>query len=708
MSIELPPNLATAAPASNDPDKVAKTQTTSGDILVEAHQLRQTNFTRPQQGIQDIEELRLYQNAKRREYEQHLNKNRLNYRQWMRYAKWEVDDNHDFRRARSVMERALEVNVQHVPFWVRYVELELSHKNVNHARNVLDRGVTILPYCDKLWFLYAETEERLGNYQGVRQVFQRWLLWRPGKAAWEAYVGFERRYDEHDKVRVIFTEMLGHFNEGSVWLEWANFEKLILGDEEEQVRRVRGVYESGADYLVARGGMEEAEVQFFRLWCLWEGSIGEAERGRAILDQLVGLPGLAKQARAEVFRSLTEFERLYGTLSAVEGQILVKKELKCEAAVSANPRDYDTWWELIKIKETAVGTAAEELRQVYRQATSTYPQDSEKLTKWRRYVFLWIRFALWEEFKQRQVENAREVWRQVLAVVPHERFTFAKLWVMVCEFEMRNASLQAARKVLGRAIGLTSGKPKAKVFRFYIELETKLGQLDRARRLYEKWVEVSLESSESVSVLEEYVRFEEDLGEIDRCVALYDAAMNASTDPETPVVAFHPLTTLLASFVEFLRDHFHYDHARSVFRQVLSAADSPHTWIEFALFELTILNSEQLAVVEQGVDEMHFSVGNPQKENTRRVFNEAYRHYRDGNDGEKAMVVLDAWKNYEGDHGDSAQLQAVEKKVPTKVVRRRTVDGEEHMYHEYVFPKEAPNLSKFLASAKKWQAGEHQ
>ena len=52
--------------------------------------------------------------------------------------------------------------------------------------------------------------------------------------------------------------------------------------------------------------------------------------------------------------------------------------------------------------------------------------------------------------------------------MPHKQFTFAKLWLMAAQFEVRRLDLPAARKMLGVAIGMC---PKERLFKGYIELE---------------------------------------------------------------------------------------------------------------------------------------------------------------------------------------------------------------------------------------------
>lgn len=53
---------------------------------------------------------------------------------------------------------------------LQYAEMEMRHRFVNHARNVWDRAVSLLPRVDQLWYKYVHMEEMLGNVAGARQV----------------------------------------------------------------------------------------------------------------------------------------------------------------------------------------------------------------------------------------------------------------------------------------------------------------------------------------------------------------------------------------------------------------------------------------------------------------------------------------------------------------------------------------------------------
>jgi crooked neck len=49
-------------------------------------------------------------------------------------------------------ERALDHNYRSSSLWLKYAEMEMTHKFVNHARNVWDRAISLLPRVDQFWW----------------------------------------------------------------------------------------------------------------------------------------------------------------------------------------------------------------------------------------------------------------------------------------------------------------------------------------------------------------------------------------------------------------------------------------------------------------------------------------------------------------------------------------------------------------------------
>ena len=63
---------------------------------------------------------------------------------------------------------------------------------------------------------------------------------------------------------------------------------------------------------------------------------------------------------------------------------------------------------------------------------------------------MWIYYALFEELKAGDAEKAREVYSMCIKLIPHKKFTCAKIWLLYAKFEIRQRNLTNARKILVR------------------------------------------------------------------------------------------------------------------------------------------------------------------------------------------------------------------------------------------------------------------
>ncbi|ODV81060.1 Pre-mRNA-splicing factor CLF1 [Suhomyces tanzawaensis NRRL Y-17324] len=692
-------------------------QLTSEQILKDAYENKDRPLERPKQSIQDLDELRSFQLAKRKEYEQQLNKNRLNFNQWLRYAKWEINHNHDYARARSIFERALDVNVQHIPFWVQYIQFELSHKNVNHARNLLDRATTTLPRINKLWFMYVQTEETLRNYSMVRSTFERWLKWQPDESVWDSYINFEKRYEEFENVRQIFRRYIYLFPNGLTWLKWIEFELYEVQTSSRQIQNIRLVFESSVDHLLGQKSSKTdlALSIIITKWSDWEISVQEFERARMIYTLLLEDPRckgiLLEDQRTKISQLFTDFEKNHGNKNTIESSVTLNRLNKYRANLKEDAQDYDSWWAYISILEQQGDIIA--VREAFENAIKNLPTDKNKSLKWRRYIYLWIKYALWEEISLGQVENARNIWVNCLKSVPHKQFTFGKIWIKYAEFELRNSiedGLPQARKVLGQSIGQSSIQgPKKKLFKYYVEFEKKLGEWLRVRKLYERWLELALANEqEFIPILEEYIEFEKSLNEHSRCVSLFELGLGLMDGESITIsVSDNEIERLWISFIEYYKEEMQYSEARSLYVRLTKKTPVPKVWISYALFESSIPTEAQLKIFQESdEEEFLFEVNDEHRTNTRKVFDQAQKSFQDNKD--YRLVVLEAWKSYESLHGSEESQQVVEKKMPALVQRRRKVDGVEEEYTDYIFPEDEEKkpkgaaVSKFLANAKKW------
>lgn len=155
--------------------------------------------------------------------------------------------------------------------------MELKNRNVQHARNLFDRAVTLLPRIDQLWYKYVYLEELLQNVPGARQVFERWMQWEPDDKAWQAYIKLEERYNESDRASVIYERWIAVRPEPRVWVKWAKFE-----EERNNYDKARQVFQTALQFF----GDEEAQIEkaqaVFNAFAKMETRLKEYERARVI------------------------------------------------------------------------------------------------------------------------------------------------------------------------------------------------------------------------------------------------------------------------------------------------------------------------------------------------------------------------------------------------------------------------------------------
>lgn len=91
--------------------------------------------------------------------------------------------------------------------------------------------------------------------------------------------------------------------------------------------------------------------------------------------------------------------------------MLGKRRIQYEEELSHDGRNYDVWFDYARLEEGAYrqsreeGATAEEedqilarVREVYERAVAQVPPGNEK-RHWRRYIFLWLDYALFEEIE---------------------------------------------------------------------------------------------------------------------------------------------------------------------------------------------------------------------------------------------------------------------------------------------------------------------
>ncbi|XP_062621524.1 crooked neck-like protein 1 [Saccostrea cucullata] len=619
----------------------------------------------PKQKISDPDELREYQRRKRKTFEDNIRKNRSVMTNWIKYAQWE-ESQKEIQRARSVYERGLDVDHRNITVWLKYAEMEMRARQINHARNIWDRAITILPRANQFWYKYTYMEEMLGNIAGARQVFERWMEWEPEEQAWHSFINFELRYKELDRARMIYERFVLIHPEVKNWIKYARFE-----EKHGYINSARSIYERAIEFF----GEDNMDEKLITAFARFEEGQREHERARVIYKY--ALDTLPKDQCQEIYKAYTVHEKKFGSRAAIEDVIVSKRRFQYEEEVKANPLNYDAWFDYIRLLESDANT--EQVRDTYERAIANIPPSKEK-RHWRRYIYLWINYALYEELEAEDIERTRDVYKACLDVIPHKHFTFAKLWLLFAHFEIRQKNLQGTRRILGTAVGKC---PKNKLYRGYIELELQLREFERCRILYEKFLEFA---PENCTTWMKYAELETILGDTERAESIYELAIN-QPKLDMPEV-------LWKAYIDFQIEQEEYDKTRALYRRLLERTQHVKVWISFAHFELSVQSEDGSNV-----------------KNARKVYSEGNKSMKNNNEKEERLMLLESWQEMERDQGDEESQSKVDKLMPQKVKKRRKIQTEDgsdagwEEYYDYIFPDEEaaqPNL-KLLAMAKKWK-----
>lgn len=122
---------------------------------------------------------------------------------------------------------------------------------------------------------------------------------------------------------------------------------------------------------------------------------------------------MPKSKSESLYNQYTNFEKQYGDTEGIENVVVGKRRVQYEEEIESNPTNYDVWFDYVKLEES-VGEV-DRIREVYERAIAQVPPADEK-RYWRRYIYLWINYALFEELET-EVTQSRLVLYQRLTLV---------------------------------------------------------------------------------------------------------------------------------------------------------------------------------------------------------------------------------------------------------------------------------------------------
>jgi crooked neck len=251
---------------------------------------------------------------------------------------------------------------------------------------------------------------------------------------------------------------------------------------------------------------------------------------------------------------------------------------------------------------------------------------------------------------------------------------------MAAFFELRRQNLDGARKIFGHGIGMV---PSEKLFNSYIEMEMQLGNIDRARTLYEKWIQWTPANCQAWT---KFAELEANLQENERARKILELAI------EQPSLDMPEL--IWRFYIDFEIQNGQFEQARALYKRLLQRTKHVKVWISFAKFEA--------------------SIGRPGT--SREIFKLGFQTLKSAELNEERVMLWESWRDFEQEQGITGSLDSVMINIPKRVRKRRkivTTDGQDagfEEYCDYIFP-DTKNLRsglKLMEAAEKWAKKEAQ
>jgi len=236
-----------------------------------------------------------------------------------------------------------------------------------------------------------------------------------------------------------------------------------------------------------------------------------------------------------------------------------------------------------KLKISTRVTDTEELKMHQAEKRRDY---EEKLRHTMVNAGAYIRYAKWEE-SQLEFRRSRSIYERLLEG-ENQQYS---IWIKYAEFEMRNKFVNHARNVLDRAVTIL---PRSSHLWYkYTYMEEMLGQVDKTRLVFERWME--WEPSEECWA--SYINFEVRHKELAKAREVYERFCGC-----------FPTTRSYVKYAKWEERHGQLALARSVFERALdelplSENKKQRLFVEFAQFETRCKEFKRArAIFKQSLD----------------------------------------------------------------------------------------------------------
>lgn len=697
---------------------------------------------------------------------------------WLRYADMETEQTF-LNHARNLYERACGVLPRHDALWFKWAYLEEKIGNIPGARNVYERFMSWLPDV-MAWETYINFEIRHQNLPGARAVFEKFIVCHNTVEAYLKYARFEAKHGQPARARVVYeraiVELEEDANDTRFFIAFAEFEEF-----QKEYERARMVYKQG----LARVSKIAAHELFTR-YSQFEKQRGSTDSIEDVIaakkrlefeealeknpmdyDTWFDYIRLEEHAASRALELALEYVRaqqllenkssLLTTSSTITNEIASEMHDLTDSIEIEQDQSDNTMSEkeqktaslptvtFSAIPESVRDNIHSRVRALYSRAVLNKPPSATIKQLWRRYIYLWLNYAVYEELVAKNTDKAHQVFQTCLEIIPHQNFTFSKAWILAAELEIRRGNLSAARKLLGTSIGKC---PREKIFRAYISMERKLGHVERCSTLYHKMLETFSTSAEAWISL---ATFEMENGEPSRARGVYELALKQA-DTASPL---DKPFAVWAAYLEMEKSLGNETNVRDLYKRMIEAnlpgqstVDIWVDWVKYtakdgteqaldasrAIFsEADAAFKQNIALLTQANMSIMTQAAQATLANVNAVTDTAEKTSASNASGamssavstslsalidmkEERFKLLEQWRAFESElsqyTGNDQHLQVVLSKIPQRVKKTRIITNElgaqtgTQEYFDYIFADDresGKSSKKLLDFAQKWK-----
>ncbi|KAH8739256.1 hypothetical protein FG386_000013 [Cryptosporidium ryanae] len=630
--------------------------------------------------FRDSDELDEYRIRRRKEFEDIIRKKRWKISLYLSYAKWEALQN-NLNNSRSIFERALNINYEHNRIWREYINMEIINGNINNARNLYERVTKLLPMVDEFWIKYVQMEQILKNYINVRHIFNSWIKWKPDKNIYLKYCKFEEECGEIELARGILNDLISSHPTQEAYLFLAKFElkyniaslrsvfdQIICFFKSSDTQIDPKIFVFFAEVFVNQKKLDEA-IDIYNQGIL----LTEAQDRQFLKEKLFNVYKLEKKQRID---DTDEWKS--------------NKINQYRDNLFLNPVDFDKWFDFSIFAFQYL--KPEDVRKVFDDFSKVSP-PTDNIIEFEKYIYSCFLYLCYFETninsssaiidktlrslinkidnfkeinkKDKKCESKNSNIKSINSSFSEEDSQIlSEVFIFFSGNQIRNCNLPSARKILGAGLGRI---PCPRLFDYYINFELKLGNFDRCRLLFTKYVEYNPVSADT---WKKYMKFEYQLGEIKRFIGIAEAgiSMPELDSPEK----------IWEYYIEIMIEKGNYEATDNIYRRLLEKTQHHQVVMDYSTFIVYKLNE-----IEYN-REFILGILNSYKQNSME-----YRR----------MLILKYWLSLEEKLNKTGYTNNCEKWI--KIIKKLTPDiivdktsNEEH----YIFNEENYEISYLLNS----------